>query len=143
LDPGRRDLASRCGADSCLDPQSETLAETLRTATGGRGPAVVIEATGSASAVNDCLALAGDHARVVLLASTRGSQETNFYTDVHRRGLVLLGAHANARPANDSSPGYWTLADDVRTVLRLLAAGRLDVRSLTTEVLPAGAAPRA
>lgn len=142
-DGGRRDLARRCGADRCFDPTAEGFAGALREAVGGRGPAVVIEATGNAAAVNACFELAGDHARVLLLASTRGTAETNFYADVHRRGLILLGAHGNSRPAFDSSPGYWTLEDDIRTVLRLLAAGRLDVRILTSEVLPADEAPRA
>ena len=59
---------------------------------------MVIEATGSPEPVNDAFALACSHGRVVLLASTRGVTETNFYRDVHRKGLTVLGAHANAVP---------------------------------------------
>jgi L-iditol 2-dehydrogenase len=140
-DPGRRDLACTCGADAALDPGAAEVNAQLAVLTNERGPAVVIEATGSPEAVNDALARAGSHARVVLLASTRGVTETNFYRDVHRKGLTLLGAHANAVPPHDSSPGFWTHADDARVVLRLLAARRLQVAPLTTRIFPSTEAP--
>lgn len=141
-DAGRREVALRSGADACSEPAAE-LAEWITEQAGSAGPAVVIEATGFPEAVNDAFLYAGHHARVVLLASTRGETQTNFYRDVHKKGLTVLGAHAHVRPASESSPGYWTMADDTRTVLRLLGAGRLSVQPLTSEVLPASEAPRA
>jgi 2-desacetyl-2-hydroxyethyl bacteriochlorophyllide A dehydrogenase len=143
LDAGRRELACTCGADLALDPAAPETEAAIATATGGRGPAVVLEATGSPEAVNDAFARAGHHARVVLLASSRGTSETNFYRDVHRKGLTVLGAHANVVPPHDSSPGYWTLTDEAGTVLRLLAGERLKVKPLTSEHFPASEAPRA
>lgn len=143
LDAGRREIAGLCGADLVLDPTAADTAQALVAATEGRGPAVVIEATGSAAAVNEALALAGSHGRVVLLASTRGVTETNFYRDVHKKGLTLLGAHASTVPPHDSSPGYWTRSDDSRTALRLLSARRLQVAPLTSERFPWQEAPRA
>lgn len=145
LDPdeGRRALAEACGADVSLDPDATETAAAVARVTAGRGPAVVIEATGSAEAVGDALGWAAEQGRVVLLASTRGITETNFYRDVHCKGLSVLGAHNRARPARDASPGYWTLQADGETVLRLLAAGRLRVDGLTSERLPAAEAPRA
>jgi L-iditol 2-dehydrogenase len=92
--------------------------------------------------VNDAFARAAAFGRVVLLASTRGVTETNFYRDVHRKGLAVLGAHANTVPPHDSSPGLWTLRDDTRLVLRLLVAGRLRVDPLISEIAPAEEAPR-
>ena len=143
LDAGRRAMASRCGADIVLDPSAAGTPEAMAGATDGRGPSVVIEATGSAEAVNEALALAAAHARVVLLASTRGVTEANFYRDVHQKGLTVLGAHASTVPPHDSSPGYWTRGDDTRTALRLLAAGRLEVAALTSERFAWREAPRA
>jgi L-iditol 2-dehydrogenase len=143
LDAGRREIAVAVGADACYDPAAEETTVALAAATGGRGPAVVIEATGHPEAVNDAFARAGQLARVVLLASTRGTTETNFYRDVHRKGLTVFGAHAIVVPPRDSSPGYWTLSDNTRTVLRLLAARRLRVGPLTSEVFPWREAPRA
>jgi len=143
MDAGRREIAARCGADLVLDPAAPDTPDALAAATEARGPAVVIEATGSAEAVNEALALAGSHARVVLLASTRGVTETNFYRDVHKKGLTVLGAHAGTVPPHDSSAGFWTRSDDTRMALRLLAAGRLQVEALTSERFPSREAPRA
>lgn len=96
-------------------------------------PNVVIEATGHPDAVNSALALAAPHARVVLLGSTRGvTGEVNFYRDVHRKGLHVIGAHDIVRPQRESYPGYWTQADDREVALRLLAAGRIRVDPLIT-----------
>lgn len=94
---------------------------------------VVIEATGHPDAINSALALAAPGGRVVLLGSTRGvTGEVNFYRDVHRKGLLVIGAHDIARPHYESRPGYWTQSDDRRVALRLLAAGRLRVEPLIT-----------
>ncbi len=145
LDPaaGRRELALRCGADACLDPAEGEPGTTLTAACGGRDPAVVIEATGRPEAVNQAFELAARHGRVVLLASTRGVTEANFYRDVHKKGLTVYGAHAGARPERESAPGFWTLGDDVAVVLRLIDAGRLQVAPLTSERLSWSEAPRA
>jgi 2-desacetyl-2-hydroxyethyl bacteriochlorophyllide A dehydrogenase len=141
-DAGRRTLAAACGADICLDPTAAESGDALLEVTEGRGPAVVIEATGSPEVVNDAFARAADHGRVVLLASTRGVTEANFYRDIHRKGLIVLGAHAIVHPPHDSSPGFWTLDEDTRLVLRMLAAGRLQVGPLTSEIAPCEEAPR-
>src|SRR5439155_3661772 len=47
LDEGRREIAMACGADDCFDPTDAETTAALERATEGRGPAVVIEATGS------------------------------------------------------------------------------------------------
>jgi L-iditol 2-dehydrogenase len=145
LDPdaGRRKIAAECGADAALDPTADGADAALLAATHGGGPAVVIEATGNPEAVNDAFALARAHARVVLLASTRGVTETNFYQDIHRKGLTVLGAHANAVPRHESSPGFWTRSDDTQTALRLLAGSRVRVGPLTSERFSWQEAPRA
>ena len=105
--------------------------------TGDAAPSVVIEATGHPNAVNTALALAATGGRVVLLGSTRGvTPEVNFYRDVHRKGLTVIGAHDIARPQYESHAGYWTQSDDRKVALRLLAAGRLQVEPLITHQLP-------
>ncbi len=96
-------------------------------------PAVVIEATGHPDAVNAALDLAAPFGRVVLLGSTRGvTSEVNFYRDIHRKGLLVIGAHDIARPALESHAAYWTQSADREVALRLLAAGRIRVEPLIT-----------
>lgn len=82
--------------------------------------------------------------RVVLLGSSRGlTERVNFYADVHRRGLTILGAHMINRPAVDRSPGLHPAKDDHRTVLELMAARRIDVSHLVGAWLAPDAAPSA
>ncbi|HIE50316.1 MAG TPA: zinc-binding alcohol dehydrogenase [Armatimonadetes bacterium] len=140
----RLQVARRCGADEVLNPQQEGFAQRLAAATGGGGPAVVIEATGHPEPINTAFRLAAGHGRVVLLGSTRGETEAvNFYRDVHRKGLTILGAHNSVRPERDSAPGFWTWRDDAELMLNLLARGRFVLDPLITHRLPAAQAPEA
>jgi len=104
---------------------------------------VVIEATGHPEPVDTALHIARPGGRVVLLGSTRGANQVNFYREVHRKGLSVIGAHNSARPARESRPGVWTWAEDCRTVLALLRRGRLRVEPLITHRFPVGEAATA
>jgi L-iditol 2-dehydrogenase len=116
VDPSavRRELAKTFGLDAVQASAEELAAK------------VVIEATGKPEAITEAFRLCANHGRVVLLSSTRGvTQQIDFYTDVHRKGLTVLGAHESVRPVYESRPGYWTAWEDRDVVLRLLHARRL------------------
>jgi len=137
-------LASACGADLVVNPQIENLRGKLLGLIGRDSVDVVLDATGIPQAIPDCLGLTGYRGRVVLLASTRGETErVNFYRDVHKKGLTIIGAHNSVRPGYESTPGYWTAHDDGQVALRLMAAGRLRVAPLTTDVVSFQEAPKA
>ena len=137
LSGNRLKLATRVGADYTLNPEADDFDEQLDRITGGKGVAVVIEATGHPPAVNTAFQLAAWHGRVVLLASTRGETErVNFYRDVHGKGLTVLGAHNSVRPRHDSSSNFWTLRDDWELSLQLIAHGRVIVAPLITHRMP-------
>lgn len=137
-------ISRECGADLILNPRSGELRARLREMTGRDSVDVVLDATGVPQAINDCLELAGYRGRVILLASSRGETErVNFYRDVHRKGVIIIGAHNSVRPKGESTRTYWTALDDWNVVLRLTAAGRLRVQPLTTDVLSFRDAPRA
>lgn len=129
----RLKLALECGADFALNPKDADFENKLSEATKGKGPSVVIEATGSPEPVNTAFKLAGWCGRVILLASTRGeTKSVNFYQDVHKKGLSIIGAHNAVRPNHDSSAAFWTSVDDCRLTLSLLAHKRLMVDKLIT-----------
>ena len=131
-DPDRLAFAELLNADAVL-PADEGLKPALREQFHGEEPAVVFEATGHPEAIPTAFDLARFGGRVVLLGSTRGDTEAvNFYRDVHKKGLTVLGAHESARPRQDLAPGWWTHQADQTTALKLLAAGRLVVELLTT-----------
>ena len=128
LTDSRLEISKRVGADHTFNPEDADFAEQLGDATKGEGPAVVIEATGHPDAISTALDVAGRDARVVLLASTRGeTPSVNFYRDVHKKGLILYGAHNSIRPRQESSPNFWTLEEDSFLLLSLIAQKRFNV----------------
>ena len=131
-DARRLEFAAALKVDAALRTD-DGLGAGVRERCGGKDPAVVIEATGHPEAIPAAFDLARFGGRVVLLGSTRGETEAvNFYRDVHKKGLTVLGAHESARPRQDSAPGWWTHQADEDTALRLLASGRLVVDPVTT-----------
>lgn len=131
-DARRLQFARELGVDAAL-AAGDSLKAELSERCHGEGAAVVIEATGHPEAVPLAFDLARFGGRVALLGSARGETEAvNFYRDVHKKGLTVLGAHESARPQLDSAPGWWTHQADQSTALKLLAADRLIVDPLTT-----------
>ncbi len=130
----RRELALQMGFDQAVEHAQAVDQE-------GRWD-TVIEATGAPAPINDALHLARRLGRVVLLGSSRGeTSSVNFYRDVHRKGLTLLGAHEVARPKYEDAPTIRTTESDSRIVLQLLAQNRLKLRPLISRVVPHEQAP--
>ncbi|MDW8062158.1 MAG: zinc-binding alcohol dehydrogenase [Nitrososphaerota archaeon] len=121
--------------DYGLNPLKIDVASEVYRVTDGRGASIVIESTGNPEAVNLAFKLAGRRGRVVLLGSTRGLSTVNFYSDVHRKGLIIIGAHNSIRPRTESSRWFWNLRDDVEVVFKLLSKKRLKVRELISSIL--------
>jgi 2-desacetyl-2-hydroxyethyl bacteriochlorophyllide A dehydrogenase len=142
-DEGRLDFANQSGADALL-VNNEGLLRELAKHTRGEGAAVVIEATGHPDAILTALACAKPFGRIVLLGSTRGETDhVNFYRDVHKKGLTLIGAHNSVRPKAESTHAFWTQVDDQRVALELLARGRLNVQPYITHRFAWHRAPEA
>ena len=112
LDPvaSRRDLALKLGVDAVYATPEELA--NGHPAMAGKAPTIVIEATGRPDVVNLAFKLCGRNGRVVLLGSTRGvTPNVDFYTDVHRKGLTIVGAQVLTRPIMDNSDGRWNARD--------------------------------
>ncbi len=139
--PGKRERALALGADLALDPGAPDFAEQAKAATDG-GARVVIEVTGVDRALDTALDAVARFGRVALLGCTRRSEfAIDYYRKVHGRGVTLVGAHNQARPAHDSSPGWWTVRNDALAYLRLVSLGRLDMAGFVEEVHPIDDAP--
>jgi len=142
FDKRRRDLALTLGADYAFAPDEERLPEKVRELTYGKGANGVVEVTGSAKALQQALTYVAREGRVSLLGCTRVSDApVDFYQYVHQRGVSLIGAHTMVRPAQESRPGYWTERDDYRTLLALIAAKKLKVRPIISEIVSPEKAP--
>ncbi len=139
----RRDLALQLGADHAFSPDETGLSATIKALTG-KGVNAVAEITGSPTAVKQALGLMAPLGRIALVGCSRTpTTEVDFYNDVHKPGITLIGAHNFVRPNEDSHPGYWTLRDDLSLILRLFAADRLHATPLIADILSPQQAPEA
>ncbi len=133
LDERRLDLAKQAAADEVLI-SDDRLRDKLSALLGAAGAEVVIELTGAPAAVVTAFQLAATRGRVVLGGSTRGvTSEVNFYRDVHKKGLLVIGGHENTRPQWEDSPGYWTPMREYAVCLDLMARDRVRTAPLITQ----------
>ena len=127
----RMQAALACGADAVLNTATEGWMQKAGS------PPVVIESTGSTDVVGLAFQAAAPFGRVALLASTRGESTVNFYRDVHRKGITIVGAHASLTvPAAESRPGFWAWKDDAACFLELVKTGRLVLGPLISTKTP-------
>lgn len=129
--PERRELAKKLGADIVLDPSDPTFSEQCKAFNGGMNSA--IEVTGNPNALKQVLSVTAKFGKVILLGCTRDMTEVDFYNDVHRPGIELIGAHSGARPTLESHSGFYTEMDDCRVILSYLSAGRLNFKPIISE----------
>lgn len=136
FDAKRLELSRRLGADYAFDPREEGIKEKILEVTHGKGVNAIVEVTGSAKALVQALELAAWEGRISLTGCTRVSDMSiDYYKMVHRRGVQLIGAHTFVRPERDSYPGYWTFNDDHRVLLDLIAAGRIQVEPVISQIV--------
>ena len=93
----RRDLAISLGADMAIDPAVPHLVDELRTSHGGRGPDLVIEASGDPRAIVDAIASSRKGGRTVLIgfppvgSSVEPSAGADRRARGHRVAVARLG----------------------------------------------------
>jgi len=142
FDKRRRDVALALGVDHAFSPDDRDLPERIKELTYGKGADGIVEVTGNAAALQDALTYVARQGRISLLGCTRiPDANIDFYRHVHLPGVSLIGAHTFVRPTMESYPGYWTTRDDYRALLALLAAGRLKVRPIISEIVSPERAP--
>lgn len=128
----RLGISSRSGADHTFNPSRIDLEKSVMDVTDGKGVNVVIEATGNPKAISTACRLASAYGRVIILGSPRGESEVNFYRDIHRKGVSVIGAHDSTRPRHESFYRRWTQSDDASLILNLTSKGLLKVGELAT-----------
>lgn len=141
LNPTRRQLALKLGADYAFDPSAPDFTEQVKKVTNGKGVRATVEVTGVSAAMKQALECASWMGRISLLGCTRVSDcAVDYYQLVHRPGVKLIGAHNFVRPKVESYPHHWTHQDDCNAILDLIAAGRIQVAPIVSRVVsPEGA----
>ena len=136
LNPARRELALKLGADYAFDPSAPDFVEQVMAVTKGKGVRATVEVTGVSAAMKQALECASWMGRISLLGCTRVSDcAVNYYQQVHRPGVKLIGAHNFVRPKVESYPHHWTHQDDCKAILDLIAAGRIQVEPIVSRVV--------
>jgi 2-desacetyl-2-hydroxyethyl bacteriochlorophyllide A dehydrogenase len=129
----RLNVAKENGVDLTFNSGDEHWFNEVKQATDGIGPHVVIESTGVPEVISTSFETVRNFGRVVILSSTRGNSTINFYRDVHKKGITILGAHISANPVGESRPGFWTWRDDATAYLNLLKYNKILVKPLITD----------
>lgn len=130
----RRQQALANGADYALNPFDPDFVQQVKALTG-KGVNVAIEVTGVGQALDQVLDVVAPKGRVALLGCTRDKNFTiDYYRKVHAPGVTLIGAHTASRPAVDSYPGFWTVKDEMESILRLEKGGRIHLQKIVSEV---------
>lgn len=117
----RLNLAEVCGADETYLSDEAIPDHTVN---------AIIESTGFPGGLKSAFHMAAPGGRIILLGSTRGDCQINVYQDIHKNGISLIGAHANAVPKEDRSPGRWTAFEDITTFLALIEQKKLNLLPL-------------
>ncbi len=142
LNEARRKLALELGADYVFDPSETDFVEKVKAATRGRGVSATVEVTGVSLAMKQALECAAPMGRIALLGCTRVSDcAVDYYQQVHRPGVTLIGAHNFVRPKFESYPHHWTHHDDCRALLDLISGKRLKVAPIISEIASPANAP--
>ena len=143
LNHKRRELALKLGADYALDPSDEDFVEKVKTITKSKGVRATVEVTGVSAAMKQAIECASWMGRISLLGCTRVSDcSVDYYQQVHRPGVKLIGAHNFVRPKVESYPHHWTHHDDCRAILDMIATNRIDVKSIVSRIVKPEDAPQ-
>jgi threonine 3-dehydrogenase len=117
-------LAERVGADAVFDAGDPNLVDEILRLTGGDGADVLLEMSGSASAIDSGLQLLRNGGRAALLGIPPDDVKINLAERIIFKGLTVLGI--NGRKMFET--WYQTQA--------LVKSGRVDLRPIITHRLP-------
>jgi L-iditol 2-dehydrogenase len=121
LEPERRELARKLGAEVVLDPQRDDIAKEVTQGTGGRGADVAFEAVGIPATVNTAIAAVRRGATVTLVGNRSPSAEIPVQAVVTRQ-LRLQGSYA--------------IAGEYPAALAMIERGVVNVDAMRSAVAP-------
>lgn len=133
----RLEVARAHGATHALNPSRDDVRAAIKDITAGEGVDVAIEATGHPPVINDALKAVGFMGRVVLLGSPRGRVEIDPYTDIHHKGVTVIGAHARTSADPPNAYHRWSFNEHFRLAVELIRQGRLKTDGLVTRTVGA------
>jgi threonine dehydrogenase-like Zn-dependent dehydrogenase len=90
---------------------------------------LIIEASGSIKSVEMALCVSKSLGEIILLGSTQGVVTIDVYKYIHKKGLIIKGAHLNvASMISNDNPNHLTTSD----IISLISNNMLNLESLIT-----------
>ena len=132
----RRGQAGAFGAAHVLDPVADDVGERIKEVTGGRGADVCIEISGSYRALHEAVRGCAAGGRVVAAGFYQGDGlGLRLGEEFHHNRVQLVSSQISSAPLGLAQ--RWSPERMHRTVIELVAAGRVDVLPLVSHVVPA------
>ena len=132
----RREQATAFGAAHVLDPVADDVGERIKELTGGRGADVCIEISGSYRALHEAVRGCAAGGRVVAAGFYQGDGlGLRLGEEFHHNRVQLVSSQISSAPL--ALAQRWSPERMHRTVIELVAAGRVDVLPLVSHVVPA------
>ncbi len=129
LDPmaNRREAALSGGATACLDPTAADFEAQASELLGGEALAdIVADASGAPAGVVAAMALTQEGGQCVIVGSPRGLADgVNFYPDMHKRCIEVLGAHGDYLWWNLGARLGWNVDKAMNWILCQFGTGRM------------------
>lgn len=137
LDPfeNRRSAALQGGASAALDPTADQFEAQASALLGEARADVVADATGSPQLTMNAAALTKDGGTCVVVGSPRGLADgVNFYPDLHRRWIEMVGAHGDFLWSPTAAALGWNVDKAMDWILAHMANGRLNTDGLPSRL---------
>jgi threonine dehydrogenase-like Zn-dependent dehydrogenase len=133
VDPvrNRRDMAKALGADRVLDPNDGSVAERIKSETGGRGADVCIEVSGATAALAEAIRTVTYSSRVVAMGFFQGEARGLLLGEEFHHNRVELVCSQISGVAPGASH-RWTKFRLWQSAIRLQHEGRLNLLPLIT-----------
>ena len=136
----RRELASKLGADTVIDPSKEDVALHVRNITGKRGADVCIEVSGSPRGLHEAIRTAGFQCRVVAASAYPGDSQGLFLgLEFHQNRIQIISSQAVG--VNPELHPRWNMERKTLDALEVLPA--LKLAELITHRFPLSEAAKA
>lgn len=137
----RLEMAARFGAQHTLDAAGR-VAEDIRALTGDLGADVAIELSGVYPALHEAVRSTAVGGRVVAAGFYQGQGAAlSLGEEFHHNRISIVASQIGGLPADLT--GRWTSERLHRTVMTLIAEGRMDVAPLLSRIVPASQAASA
>lgn len=130
--PARLEMAAAHGATRTLQLGVGDALPAVTELTGGQLADVVFDITGHASAFAPALKLLRRFGKLILIGDTGTPVEQRLSSEVIKRDLQIIGAHASNPPPQASDYAHWTQANMAQLFFKYLERGQMRVSDLVT-----------